>query len=367
MLSPSGPVSATAAVKVADALTPGGRPQAIVASVFTPYQLLFLERLCAISPIPRILVLDARAERFRSGRSPQIAGAEVIALNLTGKVNDPEQAVLVRRGIAAVERFADGGDVTFLAASYQFPINNVAYRAHRHDPKWRFCLIEDGLSTFIGVHPSPRERLRNAVREVVARLRGFPARLSIPGHPLGLDLPAIRAIFVGVDRLPTSPRARPYVTLPPPAAAGLTYTPDAALMVGQPYAAELGLDVLRSVIAQSPTDLQRRGCTRIAFKPHHFQSPAEVAIYTDLGFEIVDPPITVEELIPASPFRTIAAINSTALLTTRSLFGDAVRAIAYAPSAVRPRHERRDPREIEAVFAAAGVEIVPVAGLDRPR
>ena len=183
----------------------------------------------------------------------------------------------------------------------------------------------------------PREAIRNVVREAVARLRGFPARAAIRGHPLGLDLPELRAIFIGVDRLRSSSnRRRPYLPLPSSDDARIEYTPDAALLVGQPYAGEVGLEQIGRVVAHIAADLRARGYRRLACKPHHFQGADELALYRDAGFEIVDPPTTVEEMIAESEFRTVAAINSTALLTVKSLFGDGVRAIAYAPSAFRP-------------------------------
>ena len=347
---------------IARALSVDAADLPLVLSVFTPYQLLFVERLCGlIAPRP-LLLLDSRPEAFRRGREPRLP-AETIALALTGKVNDARQAALVRQGAAAVDRFAGGAPFGFLNASFQWPINNVVYTRHRRDPNAHFFLIEDGLSSYLEIRPSWREAIRNVGREAVARLRGFPRRRRIPGHPLGLDVPEIEAIFLGAERMPGGPGHRRYFTVPHRADRMLAPGDGSALFVGQPYLKTYGEPAMRRFLAAAAAWLRADGIGRIAFKPHHYQDADEVLLYADAGFEVVNPPLTVEEMIADSPFRTIAAINSTALLTTRSLFGGTIRAIAFSPTRFRPAHERRRMSELEAVFAQAGVEIVDLGNV----
>ena len=332
----------------------------VVASVFTPYQLLFFERLWEVLRDRPLFVLDSRPERYRLGRPPRFGEAvHIESLPLTGKVNDPEQAVLVRRGIEAAERFVDSKPFAFVCGSYQWSINSAFYYRHRDNSDCSFFLSEEGLSSYLDIRPSRRERWRDLVRETVSRLRGFPPRPMIQGHPLGHDLPELKGIILGIAHPPEGgTRQRPFLLLPPDHTEGMAYSPDAALLIGQPYVQELGEARLAQLAATIHQDLARRGFRRIAFKPHHFQLEAEVAIYTAQGFDLINPPLAVEEMIPQSEFRTLAGFNSTALLTAKSLFGDSVHAIAYDPSRIVPRHEGRNEEAVEAIFREAGVEII---------
>lgn len=328
----------------------------IVASIFTPYQLLFFERLRAHLPAGPLLVLDSRPERFRTGRPPLLGDATIVPLALTGQVNSAHQAGLIREGLTAIDRFAGGDGFAFVCGSYQWPINAAILHHQHRNPRFAPFLIEEGLSTYLDIVPSPRERWRNLAREAVARLRRFPPRARVVGHPLGHDLPGLRGIIVGIAPLDTGSR-RPYLTLPTAQGGQVRFTPDGAILIGQPYLRELGAARLGQLAGAMHTDLRSRGFERIAFKPHHFQPEEERALYRDAGFELIDPPLAVEEMIAASPFRTVVSFNSTALLTVKSLFGNGVHAIAYDPTRIVPRHESRDPAEVEQLFRAAGVEI----------
>lgn len=340
-----------------DAFSYDGALLPLVASVFTPYQLLFLERLWTqIEPRP-LLILDSRGDRFREGRPPAIAGAQVISLSLTGAATDPSQVALIQQGIAAAEAFVADRRFVFTASSYQWPLNIGLYSKQRRNPRCRFLLVDDGLSTYLEIKRSMHELGRNFAREMLLKWRGLPARASYPGHPLGHDIPELHSIIVGLSDLPPQRGRRRYFSLTPSDGA-LTYTSDACLFIGQPYLRDYDARKLRPFIERIGADLSGRGFKRIGFKPHHFQSGQEIDYYLSMGFELVDPPIPVEEMIADSGFRTIASINSSALLTTRSLFGEGVRAIAYGPSVFKPAQEKRDLREVESIFRRAGVEIV---------
>jgi hypothetical protein len=333
----------------------------VVAHVFTPYHLLFLERLWSLIEDRPLLLVDGRPDRFRDSRPPALPNARILSLPLNGQVNSPVQAAMIRDVIAEVDRFTGGGPFAHITASYQWPAANILFTRHRRDPRARFLLMDDGLSTYISVRPSVRERTRNIPREIVSRLRGFPRRSFVSGHPLGLDIAEIEAIFIGTQRPPSAPAHRNYISLPP-SSETIRFTPDAVLFVGQPYAAYYPEEQIYRTIDWIGRDLASRGFRRMGFKPHHFQRRDEIERYLALGFELVDPPVPVEEMLVQSEFRTIASINTSALLTTRSLFGDAIHAIAYAPAAYKPHQESRDMAEVEAIFRLAGVEVMSEPG-----
>lgn len=333
-----------------------GQPMAVIVSIFTPYQLLFLERYWAeLGPRP-LLILDSRAPKHRAARKPRIPG-EVMELDLTGKVNDPDQALLVRQAATAAEDFAQRHRVCFICGSYQWPVNTTIFHRNRKNPDWIFMLQDDGLSTYLNLRPSPREKFRNIIREIVARVRGFPARTMVQGHPLGHDLPGLSAIILGLEPAHDTPGKGKVIVLPPQSQA-VSYDGHAALFVGQPIIKDYGRDRLQPFLQQVAADLRARGYSRLAFKPHHFQPEEEIGLYLSAGFELFDPPLPVEEVIAESAFRTIAAVSSTALLTCKALFGDEVKAIAFNLTRFPPAHEKRDMTEVQALFQRAGVELV---------
>lgn len=334
-----------------------GGDQAIVASVFTPYQLLFLERVLAqVTPRPT-LIIDQRPEKYRIQRPPAPFG-EVVGVSLTGKVIDPAQQALMRETLAAVERFAAAGPITFLCSSLGWAFNNAVFTRWRRSETVRFALLEDGLSTYLAAGQSRRGQLRNLAREALGRARGYVPRTLFGGHALGLDLPEVRAILVGSD-LVAQDRARRYVTVPPIDGAGhVPRDPAAALFVGQPYLRDYGEAAIVAFIDKARAYLNGQGITRLEVKPHHFQTMDEIRLYLDRGFTLLDPPVTVEELIGASTHGAIASCNTTALMTSKSLLGPAIRSIAFSPAAFRPAQETRDPAEVVAVFRRFGVEVV---------
>lgn len=341
-----------------------GAPLPIVASIFTPYQLLMLERIMETLPPRDVLVIDARPARFRDGRAPRIPGARYLACDLSGKVIDGGQARLVRDLLVEVANFRADRPIAFLCASFQRHFNTVALRHWRGDGGVRWVLMDDGLSTFLDLGTAWTERLRNFVREALAGLLGYPRRASIPGHPLGLDIPGLAGIILSLDARPERDHGRPYVLLPPSRATLGPGDPAKALFIGQPYAMNYGWKRLEPLIAGVVADLRARGLTDLAFKPHHFQKREEIDRYLAHGFQLVDPPVPVEEMIATSPYRAIASINTTALLTAKALFGDAVTAIAYDPTAFKPPQEKRDLHQVSALFAKAGVEIVSLSASD---
>lgn len=344
--------------RVCETLAIDDTPLPIVASVFTPYQLLFLERIWALIEPRPLMILDSRPQRFRSGRPPAIPADRLIDLDLTGKVNDRGQAALVRRGVQQVAAFTGDRPFAFLSASLQWPINNVLYTRYRRDPRCRCLLIDDGLSTYLDLRPSRRERTRNIAREIVARLKGFPARSFFAGHPLGLDAPRIDGILIGAAQAPHGRTGRTYIPLPHDAATGPALPRDKVMFVGQSYSSGYSSVTLDATIAAIHEDLRARGFARPVVKPHHFQGGDEIERYLRAGFELLESSITVEEIVARRDFGTIASINSTALLTCKSLYGDRLEALAYNPTAFQPSHEHRDMAEVEAIFHRAGVTIV---------
>jgi len=335
-----------------------GDPLPIVSSIFTPYQLLLFERIMALVPDRPLLLIDSRPARYRDGRKPAIPPEQVRSLDLTGKVIDAEQARLVRQGLDEVSRFVGRKPFVFLCASYQRQFNTVLFTRYRTTGQARFLMMDDGLSTFLDPKSTRGEHVKNIGREIASRLRGYPKRRIFGGHPQGLDLPELSGILLSLDARPPGKEHRPYVVLPTGASSLDAGDPKQVLFVGQPYSIAYSWEVLDPLIRAIASDLRARGFERIAFKPHHFQPQEEVDRYLSQGFELIDPPIPVEEMIAGSQFRTIASINTTALLTTRALFGEAIHAIAYNPASFKPAQEQRDIREVEALFRRAGVEIV---------
>lgn len=338
-----------------------GAPLPIVASVFTPYQLMQCERIVTGLPPRPVLLIDGRSPAIRSQRPACIPGAEMLAADLTGEVLNRDQARLAMSTLDQAAQFVGGKPFVFLCASFQRHVNTLALTRWHRDPAARLVLMDDGLSTFLDAHPSPQERAKNALRESIARLRGFPARRAISGHPLGLDLPGLHAILLSIDARPDRPTRRPYAILPPAHREIAAGDPAMALFIGQPYAQSYGWDRIDALVDAVVADLTARGHTRLGFKPHHFQPRDEIDRYLARGFELVESSAALEEMIGASPYRTIASVNTTALLTARALYGDAIRAIAYAPTAFKPPQESRDLAEVEALFRRAGVEVVDPA------
>ncbi len=353
---------------IQQAFAEGNDELPVIASVMTPYQLLFLEQIWTHLPTRPMLLIDGRPANHRAARPPRLQGlTQYLELDLTGQVNSQEQARLVRQAMAEAERFAGGMPVLFACASYQAPVNNAIYTRHRQDRSWHFLLFEEGLSTYLALSPTIRERLRNVAREAVSRLRRFPRRTLFGGHPQGLDLPELRAIIVVDGQTPPGRSAQRLVALPSGGGTELTFNPDNVLFAGQPFVSAYGFDpeLIRACAAEIFADLKNRGFKKIAFKAHHFQSAEDAQIYLDEGFELYESPLPLEEMIAQSEFRTIASVNTTALLTARSLYGEAVQSIAYSPADLGPHYERRDMNEVIEVFRRGGVEIVHLISIEK--
>ncbi|MDT0575729.1 hypothetical protein RM533_05980 [Croceicoccus sp. F390] len=350
-----------------------GDPLTIVASVFTPYQLLLFRRIHDLLPGRPVLLIDSRPRAYRLRHPADLTGAAVLPMELTGAVTDRTQAELVNEAMAAIGRFCGADPFVFLCASFQRHFNTVAYTRLRRRPDVRLLLMDDGLATFLDQGTTPRERARNLARELVARIRNLPARATVRGHPLGLDLAEVQGIILSMHvGAPARSKAcsatgggRRYFLLPQQTATLPEGDASKALFIGQPYRDVYGDAILDPMIEAICADLAGRGFTTIAFKPHHFQSDKEIARYLAHGMVLDDPPCAVEEMIAHSPYRTIASINTTALLTVRALLGDEVSAIAYDPAAFKPAQDTRDILEVEALFRQGGVEIVNVLSRGR--
>ncbi len=335
----------------------GSRP-VIVASVFTPYQLLVLERILGEAGAFDGLVIDQRPEKFRRNRPADVPGAQVIEASLTGSVVQADQRRLLRETLSRIETFVGERRFVFMCASFAWGLNNLVLARFRRRGRARFVMIEDGLSTYIEAGQAAQGRLRNLAREVVRRLKGEPARALYSGHSLGLDLPEVEGIVTGSPDVPHAP-GRNFVVLPPAAIdEAAPRDPGAVLFVGQPYLRDYGEGAIRRFAERSAAFLRNRGATRIDFKPHHFQTSGEIGLYLDQGFALYDPPMAVEEVIGASDHRVIASCNTTALITGRILLGGAIEAIAFDPTTFRPAQETRDPADVEALFRRFDVEIV---------
>jgi hypothetical protein len=336
-----------------------GHDAPIAVSIHTPYQLLFLERLLAcVSPRPTLIV-DQRPEKYRLGRKPQTPGVQVLEAAITGRLTDPDQQRLMREVLDRIDAFANHGAFTFVCPSFGWPFNNIALTRWRRRGDVRFAIIEDGLSTYLQTSQSWKWQLRNLALEIVGRVRGYLPRTLFGGHPLGLDLGEVQAIFVGSDLVIPERGSERYIAVPPLAGqAEVQRDPAAALFVGQPYLRDYGEDAIVAFIDKAFAWLRSQGVTRMALKPHHFQTPEEIALYLDRGCTLLDPPVTIEELIGGSDYGILASSNTTALMTTKSMLGPAIRTVAINPTAFSQRQETRDPAEVVAIFRRFGVEVV---------
>jgi hypothetical protein len=142
---------------------------------------------------------------------------------------------------------------------------------------------------------------------------------------------------------------------------GIVGAEDAVLFVGQPYMRHVGRERIEPFAHNVAAVLRELGYAKLAFKAHHFQLDDEVEIYRRAGFELFESSLPLEEVLGASGFRTIASVNSTALLTSKALFGDGIRSIAFNLNKFKILHEKRDEGEVEALFRSVGVELREVA------
>ncbi|WP_448658015.1 hypothetical protein ACPVPU_11170 [Sphingomonas sp. CJ99] len=332
----------------------------IVASVTTPYQLMFLERLVAVLAPRPMLLIDQRPAKFRDGRAPRLGDAKIISLTIDGNVMQPENLARIRDAMARIEAMVGDRPFTFLCASLAWPFNNMVYTRWRRRPGVRIALSEDGLSTYLRSGQSGNWMLRSIALELIGRVRGAPARTLFSGHPLGLDQPDVRTIFVGSDRVVPTDGGDRYRVVPPDArlAQAGSRDPARAVFVGQPYLRDYGAPRMAAFVDHALGWLRGQGVSTIHIKPHHFQSPEEIALYTDRSCILVDPPVPIEEMIGDSDYGVIASANSTALMTVKSMLGDTIRSVAFDPAAFRQIQERRDPADILAVFRKFGVEVI---------
>lgn len=328
--------------------------QLMAISIFTPFQAMVAERIIHDFTPAKVIIFDQRSEGIRNQLPfPRDLG-EVIELNVSGRAMDRSQQKLFADVLLDLEK-RTAGNFTFVASSYEWSFNNAILRHFRK--RSRFYAMEDGLSTYLNLRRSLRGLAREVAREVAVRARGFTPRYIVPGHPLGLSLQEMKGVFILSEWVGEAAHMPPSILLSKPSKSSRQRDFEEALVVGQPYMRDYGVAAMKQQAERMHRLLKSEGVKAIRFKPHHFQSADEIKVYLDTGMRLVETPLPLEAYFESDRAGVIAGINSTALITSKTLFGDEIRAMAVDPLSFKPPKERRCSREVLELFRRAGVEV----------
>lgn len=238
-----------------------------------------------------------------------------------------------RAALRSVESIVGpSGRAAVVLSDIQWPLNNAVWGAIVRPSRGRvvYHAFPDGIGSLVLARRRWRQHARDGVK-MVRGLAGGAPYFPYKGDRMGLEraeriysllpdaIPELRARTVPIPLLPSTSEA----------------SEDACLFLGQPYDRYIPHARYEAIARAAATLARSLGYRRLLYKPHPLEQTAiGRTVFESQGFEVLQDPRAVEELLLERPLACVVSFNSSGLAHLRLLLGDSVRCVAVQSDTV---------------------------------
>jgi|GEM_PF-1389503 len=260
----------------------------------------------------------------------------------------------------------DASVARLFVANVQWPLNNVLFGRWPRmvgSAEQQRCNYPEGIGSLRLVYPNWGQKMRDLLKSMSGLLGGvyyYPLR----GDLMGLE--ASDRIYSLMPGLVPSALQEKVVAIPLFETGTVSVKSDTLLFLGQ-FDKAVPTNARKALARHAAEVCRELGYGHYLYKQHHYRESAEQRdVFLGQGFELLDDPRPVEQLLADRPVACVASFVSSALVHLKMMFGDSIRCLACYPEEFGRygRMNQGQEQELIAIFRRCGVEIVPSHDFD---